>query len=100
MIDLNIIYYNTFYALDYISDVFNLDVKSLSKHEHSLVSRTRPSVEKPLLIVLSHLRGFNLHPTGLSTPMLWITHSECHLRQLTLLHTDEAANDVCEQHSQ
>ena len=54
--------------------------------------------EKPLLIVLSHLRGFNLHPGGLSTQHT--TLSERHLRLLTLLHTDESANDVREHYSQ
>ena len=86
------------YLITYL--VCLLDVKSLYKHVNSLVSPARPAVGKPPSIVLSHLRGFNLHPRGRSTPTPRITRSECHLSLLTLLHTDEAANDLREQYSQ
>lgn len=50
------------------SGASDLNVKSLHKCGRSLVSHTRPAVEKPLLIVLYHPRGFNLHARGLSSP--------------------------------
>lgn len=53
------------------SGASDLGVRSLHKCGRSLVSHTRLAVEKPLLIVLSHLWGFNLHARGLSSPAPW-----------------------------
>lgn len=91
------------FHLLYTTFIFNLDVKSLYKcgqDAGGIINPPASCVEKPLLIVLSHLRGLNLHPRGLSTPTPRKTQSECHLRLLTLLHTDEAANNLREQYSQ